>query len=246
MIRLVHLLPDLLNLYGDYANLLVLQRELSAMGAETEIVPFSGEKEFDFSEAALIYAGPGTERRIQVALERLLPYREGLQAARQEGVFFLFCGSGAELPAQKIALPDGQVWEGLGLAPYNIRRTEKRQTGDCLMESGLSDKLAVGFLNKSGYMEGVPHPLFRMRLGEGGILDEKGEPAKLEGYADQTLLATYCIGPLLSKNPWLRKIVAGKLFERAYPGQIPLAVPADVSETAYQITADMLSRRLGK
>lgn len=244
-LRLVHLFPDLLNLYGDYANLLVLQRELSAMGAEVEIVPFTGEEDFDFSDTLLVYAGPGTERRIGYALERLEPFREKLSSAREEGVFFLFCGSGAELPAQKIILPNGESIQGLGLAPYNIRRTEKRQTGDCLMVSGLSEKLVVGFLNKSGSMEGVPQPFFRMRLGEGGIINEKGQPTKTEGYADQSFLATYCIGPLLSKNPWLRKLVASKLFDRAFPGKTPLVVPQDVSETAYQITADSLSRRLG-
>ena len=216
-LRLVHLFPDLLNLYGDYANLLVLQRELSAMGAEVEIVPFTGEEDFDFSDTLLVYAGPGTERRIGYALERLEPFREKLSSRGKRG-FLSLCGSGAELPAQRSSCQT-ENHTGPWPCPLQHPSNGKRQTGDCLMVSGLSEKLVVGFLNKSGSMEGVPQPFFRMRLGEGGIIDEKGQPTKTEGYADQSFLATYCIGPLLSKNPWLRKLVASKLFDRAFPGK---------------------------
>jgi len=36
--KILHLFHDLMNLYGDYANVLALERALTGKGAETEII----------------------------------------------------------------------------------------------------------------------------------------------------------------------------------------------------------------
>ena len=73
-IRLLHIFPDLMNLYGDYANLAVLSRALAQMGAAAEIVKVSPGEEIPLSGAALAYIGPGTERRLEYALGWLAAY----------------------------------------------------------------------------------------------------------------------------------------------------------------------------
>ena len=119
MITLIHLLPSLLNLYGDGANLEVLKRELAAAGAEAQILPWAPGAA-DFSAAGLIYAGPGTEKRIEKALELLLPYKEARAGAKESGVPMLFCGTAAELAGATAPFERPADWGGFRLVPEEV------------------------------------------------------------------------------------------------------------------------------
>ena len=59
-LNMIHLYPELMSLYGEYANLAVLCRHLQDLGVETEIRGLTFEDEKDFSGADLIYMGAGT------------------------------------------------------------------------------------------------------------------------------------------------------------------------------------------
>ena len=67
--KILHLFDDLMNLYGEYANTLALQRAVSEKGRAAEIERRSVGDELSFSEYDFIYIGSGTEKNQKVALE---------------------------------------------------------------------------------------------------------------------------------------------------------------------------------
>lgn len=245
MITLVHLLPGLLNLYGDGANLVLLKAELEAAGAETEIIRWTPGTELDFPAVSLIYAGPGTERRIDKAAELLAPYRTSLSEAKAAGVPMLFCGTAAELVGTEIRKAEETV-PALGLTGCRAVRFDGRHTGDVLYGSDLSDRLLAGFVNKSSWIENVEAPAFRSQFGIGGICDESGRDTGTEGVLDGSLLATYCTGPVLVRNPWLRRLFAKKILERAGAAMLEVeGTPQEDSfDRGYEVTVDELKKRI--
>ena len=73
MIRILHIYPELLNLYGEYANLSILTRYLIEEGMEVEVTPLA------FGEPLptgydMFYLGCGTESASLRALNALRPY----------------------------------------------------------------------------------------------------------------------------------------------------------------------------
>ena len=59
-IQLLHLYPDLMNLYGEYANVAALRRSLERQGAEVVVRTGTLYEDIDFSDADFVYMGAGT------------------------------------------------------------------------------------------------------------------------------------------------------------------------------------------
>ena len=66
-LNILHLYPESMNLYGEYANLLALKRALEQCGQAVEITPVAVGETVSLADAALVYAGAGTESRIAIA-----------------------------------------------------------------------------------------------------------------------------------------------------------------------------------
>ena len=66
-LNLLHLYPDCMSLYGEYANVAVLKRHLEALGVSVTVKGVSLDDTPDFSAADFIYMGAGTERTQKAA-----------------------------------------------------------------------------------------------------------------------------------------------------------------------------------
>ena len=84
-LTILHLCPDCMSLYGEYANIAVLRRCLESLGAAVTVREITCGDAPDFSCADLIYMGAGTERRQKLALQKLLPSADGLARAADQG-----------------------------------------------------------------------------------------------------------------------------------------------------------------
>ena len=80
-IQLLHLYPDLMNLYGEYANVAALRRSLERQGAEVVVRTGTLYEDIDFSGADFLYMGAGTESAQLTALEDLRRYETAVRAA---------------------------------------------------------------------------------------------------------------------------------------------------------------------
>ena len=95
-LTILHLCPDMMNLYGEYANTAVLRRRLEMLGVTVTVEEAPCGDRPDFFGADLVYMGAGTERKQKYALEALRPWREDLKEAIDRGAVLLFTGNAME------------------------------------------------------------------------------------------------------------------------------------------------------
>ena len=117
-IRIIHFYPDLMNLYGSYANLSVLQRVLERAGAEVTVETVAPGQDCDLTGANFLFMGAGTERRQKAAARDFLRFADAVKAAAGAGTAMLFCGTAMELLGKTITDADGQETAGISLASF--------------------------------------------------------------------------------------------------------------------------------
>ena len=239
-LNIVHLYPDVMNLYGEYANAAVLRRHLEALGVTTAVRAVTCGDTPDFTAADFIYMGAGTERGQKYVLERLLPHAGGLNAAVEAGAVLLFTGNAMEVLGASVTDAGGKVWPALGLAEFTTVETGRRDPGDVVAHSALLDGPVVGFMNKCSVTHNVAATLFdRLDLGFGNEADRGAE-----GYASGNVLATHLTGPVLVKNPHFTDFLIRRIFE-AKSWALPEVLPALPHEReAYAVTLAELSARV--
>ena len=237
---MVHLYPDVMSLYGEYANIAVLRRHLEALGVTVTVKAVTCEDEPDFNGADFIYMGAGTKRTQKYVLEKLRPYGDGLKAAVGAGAVVLFTGSAMELLGASVTDAKGKAWPALGLADFTTVETDKRDPGDVIARTPLLDRPVVGFMNKCSVTRGVGTPLFdALNLGFGNEADKGAE-----GYADGNMFATHLTGPVLVKNPEFTDFLIRRVFETK-GWELPEAMPVLPHEReAYEVTLAELSARI--
>lgn len=238
-IKILHFYPDLMSLYGSYANVSVLKRRLEQMGSTVTVTPVLPGQEADLSDADFLYMGAGTEHAQKAALADFARYGEAVKAAAENGVTMLFAGTAMELLGKTITGADGTVCDGIGLADFTSVQGTKRFVEDVYGHTDLYPEAVVGFMNKCSTISGVETPfLTSLSLGFGN----EGEKTP-EGFHRNNVFASQLTGPLLVKNPrMLDAVVDGIYQHRNEP--LPVERPTDHwAEDGYLITAEQLKLR---
>lgn len=239
-ITILHLYPDVMSLYGEYANIAVLRRHLEKLGATVTVRQLLCDDEPRFEDADLIYMGAGTERTQKYVLTLLAGQGPALRAAVDAGALVFFTGSAMETLGQSVTDAAGTVHPALGLADFVTEETDRRSPVDVIAQTDLIGTPVVGFMNKCSLTHGVSSPLFpRLLLGFGN--DAELGP---EGYAGGSVFATHITGPVLVKNPalldWsIRRLALAKGW------RLPEALPVLPHEQdAYAVTLSQLRARV--
>lgn len=237
-IRLLHFYPDLMSLYGSWANLAVLKRHLEDLGNSVTVTAIHPGDMVDFADVDFVYMGAGTERSAAAALADFGRFGSEIFAAAQRGVPMLFAGTAMSLLGKTVTHADGETAAGIGLGGFSSRETATRTVGDVYGETALYAAPVVGFMNKSTLVSGVETPLLtKLSLGAGN------EPAlDGEGFCCNHVIASHLTGPILVKNPSLLEWVLRWIYE--LHGEMLPELPAYPYETAgYTITAEQLRLR---
>lgn len=234
-IKILHLFPHLLSLYGEYGNVAVLQDQLRQLGhqvsiTKSETIPESME-EFD-----MVYLGSGTEDNLLEALKRMLPHTQQLRQVIEGGQLWLATGNTMALFGSRLTRTQEQ--EGLNILPYTAQIDDsKRFLGDVLSDSSnLCGEPFVGFVNTSCIYQGVEPPLLQLKLGA-KLGNDKASCA--EGIHLHRFYGTQLIGPVLAKNPHFLA-----LFCKELTGEdTVMDQQADIC-MAYQVALKELTARL--
>lgn len=203
-LKILHMYPAMLDLYGDSGNVEILSYRCRMRGIETEVIKHDlGDKDTDFSGVDIVYLGGGADFEQQLLADDLLALKDNIRRAYEDGVYFLMICGGYQLMGQYYKDSNGKKIPGLGLFDYyTVASTNKRERciGNIVIETTLGDKKykVIGFENHGGQTTNVKTPFGRVLAGNG---NEFG--SSTEGYTEKNVTATYLHGPLLSKNPRL-------------------------------------------
>jgi len=220
-VKILHLFPKLLSLYGEYGNIAVLK---AALGNCTVTECEDGNA--DFENYDFIYIGSGTEDNLMVALERLLPHAERIAASVRKSIW-LATGNALALFGKTLA---GKP--ALGIFGYETLIDDKRYLGDVLTKTG-----DLGFINTSCRYVGIQKPLLQLALNQ-HLGNDKVSAA--EGIADGRFFGTQLIGPFLAKNPHYLSIMVTMLTGEGY-----IPEPDDYVRKAYLAALSHLNKRAG-
>ena len=241
-IKIIHFYPDLMSLYGSYANVSILRRHLEDLGNTVAVESVDYGQPADIAGADFLYMGAGTERSQKAALKDFSRLGEAIRSAAADGTAMLFAGTAMELLGQSVTDRDGTVFPGIGLADFTSVQSGKRILGDVYGATPLYDSAVVGYMNKCAVISGVETPLLSsLSMGFGN--EAAGGP---EGYHQNNVFASELTGPLLVKNPLMLGAVIAAIYRRR-GAELPEHIPAyPFEERGYAITAQQLRLRWEK
>ena len=235
-LRIVHLYPDALNLYGDGGNAIILERRCRWRGIPVEVDDVHMGDVLDLSTADIVLIGGGADRDQLAVANELRHQRDELQGyVEDDGVVLAICGS-YQLLGRSYYMGDEKV-EGLGIIAADTVRGEGRLTGNVAVKTDIADAPFVGFENHGGrtVLDACEHPLGTSVLEGTGNNGQDGS----EGCLHRNLVGTYLHGPALSKNPELADWLITRALERRGRGGniqarelLPLAMLDDACEHA--------------
>lgn len=207
-LKIAHLYPKELNLYGDCGNLLCLKYRLEKRGIKAEIIPVEAAQALpDFD---LLFIGGGQDREMELISRDIRLKGEMLKyAIESEKTVLAICG-GYQLLGEYYKTADGNTLRLSGALPFYTEGAEKRMVGNIIFETPFGT--AAGFENHSGrtYI-GKLNPLGKVLKGFGNNGTDN-----TEGLLYKNTFCTYAHGPLLPKNPAL----ADELLSRALKTQL--------------------------
>jgi CobQ-like glutamine amidotransferase family enzyme len=212
-LRVCALYPDLLNIYADRGNLLLLERRCAWRGIGFELAGAGLGDALDADAHDVFYIGGGQDRdQALCALDMVETKRDALHAAAARGaVIFAVCG-GYQLLGHGYAMGDERL-PGVGLVDLETVREEgPRLIGNVAIELDDGQVLA-GFENHGGRTRLGPgaKPLGRVLRGHGN--DGRSGFEGVRGGPRDTVVGTYLHGPLLPKNAhfadWLTATALG-------------------------------------
>lgn len=203
-LRVCALYPDLMNIYADRGNMLVLQRRCAWRGLGFELTPAGLGDPVDPDAHDLFYLGGGQDRdQVLCAEDLVATKRDALHAAAARGAVVLGICGGIQLLGHHYELGERRI-DGIGLVDLvTVRGEGPRLVGNVAIEVELpgvaGSRVLAGFENHGGRttLGANERPLGRVLRGHGN--DGR---SGFEGVRRGTVIGTYLHGPLLPKNAW--------------------------------------------
>ena len=230
-LRIAHLYPTQMNIYGDRGNMLALCKRLEWRGIGAEITEVSPGDDFDPLGHDLVFGGGGQDVGQEVVSEDLTAREDEFRAAGEAGVVMLaICGT-YQLFGHHFVTAEGDSLPGIGLFDMETIAGDGRLIGNAVINSEFGR--VVGFENHGGRTHLAPGqtPLGQVVQGHGN----NGESPD-EGAVSNNVIGTYLHGPVLPKNPQLTDELLRRALARRY-GTAELEPLDDAVEQAAARTA---------
>jgi len=208
MITIMHLFPNKMNLYGEYANIAVLRRRLTEAGEQVCVRPIPFGEELNLTECDFLYIGGGVDSAMLDVLRELRKNTGMIESFVRFGGVVLATGNAAALFGSSIVIY-GEQTQGLGIADYTATLNHLRRYAEYIMSTELVEAAVLGSINTSLEITESSQPMFRIIS-----TNDKDKSRSAEGFMTDGIYATSLIGPLLVRNPVLLDWFAQKLCKR--------------------------------
>ena len=241
-LKICHLYPDVLNLYGDGGNIRCLTQRLSWRGIGANVTKMPIGAKSSLAGFDMVFIGGGQDFEQEVLLEDLHRGRDKeLVAAVEDGMCILAICGGYQMLGSYYETHDGTRCDFVGALDLYTVGAKTRMIGNYMykVDEKLGGFTVVGFENHSG----------KTRLGPkiealGSVLAGFGNNGEdgTEGAHYNNVFGTYSHGPLLPKNPEFADLLIRTALERKY-GSAELQ-PLD--DTLEKTAHDEMCKRLEK
>ncbi|HEX8389932.1 MAG TPA: glutamine amidotransferase [Candidatus Saccharimonadales bacterium] len=194
-IRLLHLYPREMNIYGDWGNVLTLKRRLEWHGYGVEVVSHHPGKPFP-EDIDLIVGGGGQDSGQSIVETDLLKIGDELHRLADNDVpMLMICGL-YQLFGRFFQTAEGKRIPGIGLLKLETHAGPKRLIGNIVTKTPFGD--LIGYENHSGLtqLDETQRPFGTVIKGDGNNGKDQ-----TEGAIYRQVYGSYMHGSLLPKNP---------------------------------------------
>lgn len=213
IIRIAHLYPDMLNLYGDRGNIIALTERMMARQIDVHTDAITMGKSFNADDYDILFIGGGQDFEQDVLLDDLKKGKDAeINKAIHNGTVMLAICGGYQMLGKYYKTYDGKMLEYMGALDFYTEGKEERMIGNYAYKTKEGIEV-VGFENHSGrtYLGKGVEPLGKMIKGFGN----NGEDGS-EGVRFKNTFGTYSHGPVLPKNPDFADLLISKALEHKY------------------------------
>ncbi len=209
-LQILHLYPELLNLYGDSGNILVLRKRLEWRHLGCTVHEVHMGERASLTGIDLAFIGGGSDREQRIVCDELQRQRSELAAFVEDGGVLLAVCGGYQLLGHSYLMGNEEV-RGLSLVDLYTDRGSPRLIGNVMVESRIAPQPIVGYENHGGrtHLDARVEPLGRVLFGNGN----DGKSGQ-EGCLYRNVVGTYVHGPLLPKNPGMADWLLSRALER--------------------------------
>lgn len=202
-INICHLYPDLLNVYGDMGNILILKHRAEKRNIKVNIINVSLNDKFKENEYDIVFFGGGQDYEQSIVSPDLINNKkEAIRNYIEDGKVLLAICGGYQLLGKYYTTPTGEKLGGLGILDIYTEGGDTRFIGNTVILNEEFGETYVGFENHSGrtYINNLK-PLGKCLYGYGN----NGSDG-YEGCIYKNTFGSYFHGSLLAKNPELAEI----------------------------------------
>lgn len=240
-LRVAHLYPDVMNIYGDRGNAIALRYRCEARGIACEVVDVRAGEPFDPAAFDIVLIGGGQDREQRRIADDLLAKGPAIREAVDDGQPVLAVCGGFQLFGHRYVDHDGGVIPGISVFDMETRHPGPRADrciGDVVVETELGE--IVGFENHGGrtYLAPGQKPFGTVVRGRGNNASDRTEGARR-----RNAIGTYLHGSLLPKNPALADQLILTALRRRYGDEVDLPPLDDRAELAAHRSAARVAER---
>lgn len=249
-IKIFHLYPDAMNLYGDWGNVLAIIKRCQWRGIDAEVVSVKVGDKISLNDADVMFLGGGQDRGQFLISEDLIARGKEIKEAVERDVAVLTICGGYQLFGKYFTTTNGKQIPGIGIFDAWTISSNQRMIGNILVDCrkttsrwstmhkyALMEKMhsmLVGFENHSGktYLGEKAYPLGHVIKGYGN-----DGSAHFEGCQYRNAFGTYLHGSLLPKNPWFTDHIILLALRKRYGSDTDLPELDDAIEIAAHTAA---------
>jgi len=238
-LRLAHLYPKLMNIYGDRGNIMCLQRRCRERGIDFEVQELGPGDKLKPKDCEMVFIGGAQDREQRLVADDLRTVKgKALKEAAERNVVILAVCGGYQLMGKFYRGADGEELPGadvLDIWTVHPGPGARRFIGNVVAR--WNGTTLAGFENHGGrtYVgEGV-RPLAEIVAGYGNNGEDGGE-----GAVYRNVFGTYLHGSLLPKNPVFADFLIETALRRRHK-DVSLAALDDGAERAAHAEAVRLA-----
>lgn len=211
-LKLGHLYPKELNLYGDIGNIITLKKRCEWRGIELIVDNINLNDEI--SEHDIYFIGGGQDKQQIDVAKDIQRHKDFLTKERDNNKIFLGICGGYQLLGHYYQPHNGEKLLGISLLDAYTVAGKNRFIGNVTAKiENLEPSTLVGFENHSGltYLQGETKPLATISIGRGNNGEDNTEGARFKN-----IFGTYLHGSLLPKNPHFADLLISLALQNKY------------------------------